>query len=176
MQISIDIQDDLYTKLTKSGIDMQEKIKEFLQNLANNDSYLSSMQYQKDKAYFQEAYRTIKEGKEELLDQTQYDKEMEEFFKTLWKSSVVENTQNPFKKFFVLFHLIQKKRAFSFLNELDKHINDLTNMPYKFRKSIYFDDENIRDLIFKGYVIVYEIDSNANTITIIGITKYQNSL
>ncbi len=72
--------------------------------------------------------------------------------------------------------LDSKKRAFSFKNELDKHINDLTNMPYKFRKSIYFDDENIRDLIFKGYVIVYEIDSNANAITIIGITKYQNSL
>ena len=83
MQISIDIQDDLYTKLTRSGIDMQEKIKEFLQNLANNDSYLSSMQYQKNKAYFQEAYRAIKEGKEELLDQTQYDKGIEKFLKTL---------------------------------------------------------------------------------------------
>jgi len=31
-------------------------------------------------------------------------------------------------------------------------------MPYKHRKSIYYDDENIRDLVFKGYTIVYMIE------------------
>ncbi|MEH6765006.1 MAG: type II toxin-antitoxin system RelE/ParE family toxin [Aequorivita antarctica] len=30
-------------------------------------------------------------------------------------------------------------------------LNNLKILPYKQRKSIYFDDENIRDLIFKGY-------------------------
>jgi len=58
-----------------------------------------------------------------------------------------------------------RTRALNFKNELDKIINDLANMPYKFRPSIYFEDKSKRDLIFKGYII-----------TIIGIKKYQNSL
>ena len=69
-----------------------------------------------------------------------------------------------------------KTRAYNFKNELDKVVNDLVNMPYKFRPSIYFADENKRDLIFKGYTIVYKIDESKDTITVIGIKKYQNSL
>jgi len=69
-----------------------------------------------------------------------------------------------------------KTRAFNFKNELDKIVNNLVNMPYKFRPSIYFTDENKRDLIFKGYTIVYKIDETQDMITIIGIKKYQNSL
>lgn len=67
-------------------------------------------------------------------------------------------------------------RAFDFLNGLDKQINALTNMPFKCRKSIYFDNDNIRDLIFKGYVIVYKIDKTKNQIIIIGINKYKQRL
>ena len=69
-----------------------------------------------------------------------------------------------------------KSRAFNFKNELEKVVNDLVNMPYKFRPSIYFTDKNKRDLIFKGYTIVYKIDEEKDIITIIGIKKYQNSL
>ncbi len=69
-----------------------------------------------------------------------------------------------------------KTRAFNFKNELEKVVNNLINMPYKFRASIYFTDENIRDLIFKGYTIVYKINEPQDTITVIGIKKYQNSL
>ncbi len=69
-----------------------------------------------------------------------------------------------------------KPRAFNFKNELDKVVNDLVNMPYKCRPSIYFTDESKRDLIFKGYTIVYKIDEPKDTITVIGIKKYQNSL
>lgn len=49
-------------------------------------------------------------------------------------------------------------RALDFCFELDLKIDGLPLMPYKFKKSIYFDDENIRDLIFKGYVVPYKID------------------
>jgi len=45
-----------------------------------------------------------------------------------------------------------------------------------YRISIYFDDENIRDLTHKGYTIPYEVDLEKETISIIGITKYKNSL
>jgi len=69
-----------------------------------------------------------------------------------------------------------KNRALQFKNQLDSHINDLDNIPYKFRKSIYFDDENIRDLIFKGYTIVYKIDISKNLITVIGLRNTQEKL
>lgn len=67
-------------------------------------------------------------------------------------------------------------QALEFQLNLDKKINNLHNMPFMFRKSIYFDNENIRDLIFKGYVIPYKVDKIKNTITIIGINKYQTKL
>jgi len=67
-------------------------------------------------------------------------------------------------------------QALKFQIDLDEKIEDLQNMPYKFRKSSYFDNENIRDLIFKGYVIPYKIDERQNTIIIIGINKYQSNL
>jgi len=69
-----------------------------------------------------------------------------------------------------------KKRAFDFKHNIDKAVNDLIYMPYKCRQSIYFEDEHKRDLIIKGYTIVYKIDELKDMITIIGIKKYQNNL
>jgi len=48
-------------------------------------------------------------------------------------------------------------------------------MPYKHRKSIFFNREDIRDLIFKGYVIVYKVDERSQTIEIFGFTKYEEN-
>ena len=61
-----------------------------------------------------------------------------------------------------------------FLDKLEQSIHNLSFMPYKNRKSLSFDDENIRDLIFKGYVIPYLVDENKNEILILGI--YKNNL
>lgn len=69
-----------------------------------------------------------------------------------------------------------KTRALNFKHELDIHIGNLYIMPFKFRKSIYFDDENIRDLIFKGYTIVYKIDIAKSKITIVGLRNTQEGL
>ena len=60
-----------------------------------------------------------------------------------------------------------------FKNDLLKMIIEIPANPLKNRKSIWFDDQNIRDLIFKGYTIVYRI--NDNTIEVFGFVKYQNS-
>jgi hypothetical protein len=30
-------------------------------------------------------------------------------------------------------------------------------MPYKYRKSYYYNDERIRDMVFRGYTIIYKI-------------------
>lgn len=57
-----------------------------------------------------------------------------------------------------------KQNAQNFKNELQKSISSLVFMPYKYRKSIYFDNDNIRDCIFKGYCIPYFIDKEQNQI------------
>ncbi len=64
--------------------------------------------------------------------------------------------------------------ARKFKKELFQQINKIPSMPYKHRKSIYFDVENIRDLIFKGYAIVYQINSKEDVVVIFGFTKYQD--
>ena len=72
--------------------------------------------------------------------------------------------------------LDSKKRALTFRSQLDKQISAIQDMPYKCRKSIYFDDDVVRDLIFKGYTIVYKVDKIKETITVIGIQKYKAEL
>ena len=73
--------------------------------------------------------------------------------------------------FTILRHIAQDKISVSrnFKNELDKKINNLTNFPYKNRPSIYFDNEDIRDMIFKGYTITYEINIQDGTLAILDI-------
>lgn len=53
-------------------------------------------------------------------------------------------------------------QAIKFQVELDEIIDDIPNMTFKYRKSIYFNDNNIRDLIFKGYVVPYKINTAKN--------------
>lgn len=56
-----------------------------------------------------------------------------------------------------------------FNKDLNEQIAKIPDFPYKYRKSIYFNDENVRDMIFKKYTIIYEIDLNKNTIFIFSI-------
>jgi len=44
-----------------------------------------------------------------------------------------------------------------FIRNLKIQCENLTEMPKKYRKSHYFDDENIRDMTYYGYTIIYEI-------------------
>jgi plasmid stabilization system protein ParE len=63
--------------------------------------------------------------------------------------------------------------ARKFKDDLLKLIKAIPINPNKHRKSIWFEDQNIRDLIFKGYTIIYRI--NERTIEVFGFVKYQNS-
>ncbi|ADN09074.1 hypothetical protein [Sulfurimonas autotrophica] len=84
MQISLNIQDDVYQKLVNAGVDMQSKINDYLVSLADKkDDYLNSKQFQEDKAYFHQTLEDIESGKTELLSQEQYENEMEAFEKSL---------------------------------------------------------------------------------------------
>jgi plasmid stabilization system protein ParE len=66
------------------------------------------------------------------------------------------------------------KAAKKFNREVKSRINKLPKNPYMCRKSIYFDDENIRDLIIDGYTIVYKILKDE--IDVFGFIKYEETL
>jgi len=51
--------------------------------------------------------------------------------------------------------------AIKFLKELKQKINQIKDKPLQCRKSYYADDENIRDLIFGGYTIVFRINNES---------------
>ena len=65
--------------------------------------------------------------------------------------------------------------ARKFKSELIERIKAVTQMPYKNRKSIFFDREDIRELIYKGYIIVYKINDKENAIEVFGFTKYEEN-
>jgi len=48
----------------------------------------------------------------------------------------------------------------NFHNELNEQLENLIYFPKKYRQSIYLNDENVRDMIFKKYTIQYKIYTN----------------
>ena len=59
--------------------------------------------------------------------------------------------------------------SMKFKNELKETINLLPDHPLKYRKSIYFDNENIRDMTYKKYTIIYRVKPRKNEIEILRI-------
>lgn len=66
----------------------------------------------------------------------------------------------------------KKSVAMAFKNELQLKISNLKTYPKMCRQSLYADDENVRDLIYKGYTIVYEI--RTDSLAILDIFKWQD--
>ena len=64
--------------------------------------------------------------------------------------------------------------ARKFKTDVIRRIKEIPKMPYANRESIFFDREDVRDLVYKGYIIVYKIDNENNRIDIFGFTKYEN--
>lgn len=62
-----------------------------------------------------------------------------------------------------------ESRANAFVDNVERACLNLVDMPYKCRKSFKFDDENVRDLIYKGYVVPYLVENEC--ISILGIYK-----
>jgi len=59
--------------------------------------------------------------------------------------------------------------SLNFKNLLKKTINEIPNNPFKYRPSFYFNDKNMRDMTFKGYTIVYEVNFEKDCIEILKI-------
>ena len=68
--------------------------------------------------------------------------------------------------------LDSKSRAKIFKEQLDSKIDDLVHFPYKYRQSIHHTNNDIRDLIYKGYTIVYRVNLEKDKIEIIEIFKW----
>ena len=68
------------------------------------------------------------------------------------------------------------KTAEKFKNELLNKLKKDLQHPYHFRQSIYSGgDETIRDYIFKGYICVYKIDEQQNSILVFGLIKFRKN-
>jgi len=65
-----------------------------------------------------------------------------------------------------------KNRALNFKSQLDSKINNLVNFPYKFRQSENHEDENVRDMTYKGYTITYLIENEKDRVSILDIYKW----
>lgn len=76
------------------------------------------------------------------------------------------------KSLFQIFEFIAQdslERALEFEDELFREIDDIAFMPYRFAKNRTLNDEKVRSLLFKRYVVPFRIDDE--TIEILNIYK-----
>jgi plasmid stabilization system protein ParE len=59
---------------------------------------------------------------------------------------------------FILNYIAQDNKiaSLNFKKEIDTHIENLILFPQIGKKSTYFDDENIRELMYKTYTVIYK--------------------
>ena len=79
---------------------------------------------------------------------------------------------NELKKILSFIALDSVNRAKTFKKQLDSRVDNLDNFPYKHRQSFHHQNENVRDLIYKGYTIVYRINQKNASIEVIDIFKW----
>lgn len=77
--------------------------------------------------------------------------------------------QSDLEKILIFYSQKSFETSENFYNSLFNKIKSIEFMPYRFRKNRYFHKDNVRDLIFNGYVIPFIIDDK--TITILTIYK-----
>jgi len=66
--------------------------------------------------------------------------------------------------------------ARNFKRDVLKRAAEIGRKPFAHRPSIYYDDGLHRDLVFKGYKIVYKVDEPKDTVFVIGLVNMQRGL
>lgn len=66
--------------------------------------------------------------------------------------------------------------ARKFKSDILKRLKELQNFPRRCKKSVYFDNENIRDLTFKGYTVIYKIDDAKKLISVFAFLKFEERI
>ena len=92
------------------------------------------------------------------------------------KIEITEHFRNKLKRQIQYISLDKPLAARKLNKSIFAKIKGLVTNPKINRKSIFFDDENIRDLVVKGYLIVYEILPSENKIIIFGFYKWEEKL
>ncbi|HQR73776.1 MAG TPA: type II toxin-antitoxin system RelE/ParE family toxin [Sulfurovum sp.] len=84
---------------------------------------------------------------------------------------IIESKQFKDELRVIAFYIKKDKlsASLSFVTLLKKKIRDLKDFPYQYKKSIYFDNEEIRDMVYTGYTIVYEVNQEQNTLELLSI-------
>ena len=84
---------------------------------------------------------------------------------------IIESQQFKDELRTIAFYIRQDKlsASLSFVKGLKKKINLLTDFPYQSKKSIYFEDDAIRDMVYMGYTIVYEVNKEKDTLEVLSI-------
>ena len=59
--------------------------------------------------------------------------------------------------------------SLKFKAELKLKIREIPASPFKYKQSLYFDDKNIRDMSYKTYTFVYELNFEKDSIEILKI-------
>lgn len=88
------------------------------------------------------------------------------------KIEITNNFSSKLKRQISYISKDKPEAARKFNKLILEKIKHLSKMPYQNRKSIFFDDDNTRDLIIKGYLIVYEIIPNENRIVVFAFHKW----
>jgi plasmid stabilization system protein ParE len=65
--------------------------------------------------------------------------------------------------------------ARNFKTDILNRIKEIPKSPYSYRRSIFFNRADVRDLIFKGYIVVFKVDESNQTIEIFGFCKWQEN-
>ena len=81
--------------------------------------------------------------------------------------------EKQYKEILELLMKIDFNETKKFKMHLDTVILNMSTKEKKYKKSIYFDNENIKDIEFQGCIIVFLIDTKHNKYVILGIT-YKN--
>ena len=70
----------------------------------------------------------------------------------------------------------KQSASINFVKKLKKNIKNLNNSPFKYRQSDYFNNENIRDMTYMGYTIIYKVYLEKNTIVVVDIFNQNKPL
>ncbi|MGI9652026.1 type II toxin-antitoxin system RelE/ParE family toxin [Chryseobacterium sp. RLHN22] len=92
------------------------------------------------------------------------------------KIEVTEQFRNKLKRQVQYIYSDKPLAAKKFNKSIFSKIRGISVNPKINRKSIFFEDENIRDLVVKGYLIVYEILPAKDKIVVFGFYKWEEKL
>ena len=90
------------------------------------------------------------------------------------KVEITKSFSSKLKKQVELIAIDKPFAARQFKNDVLREIKSLPKLPYKGRKSIFFEREDIREIVFKGYLIVYKVNKSEKAIEVFGFTKWEN--